>query len=287
MQAYTTIGAYHYNARFYSTMLGRFMSADTVTQDLSSSSLNRYAYVRNAPTRFTDPTGHCVFGLECSPEIALNLAACAQSHDGCSRVFYALGIEASPQYVQSVHEFSRIGVGTIEYWVNFFSPDVNPYLNGPALLGKYGGHYRLDPIDYPLTTLFTYLNLTYNRYFPSKAGQAVEIGFQAAKDLVTGQCRGLERCSRTALALVGVVVAGAGLASGDPLLLYAGMILYTTQVQLVWMDYQQGDASIEDVWVSVIAGGAQLRGDSAAYNAYLAAADLAVSIVEFVDEVQQ
>ncbi len=52
------IGAYNYNARFYSTTLGTFLSADPLTVD----GLNRYAYVRNNPLRYNDPSGLCTGG---------------------------------------------------------------------------------------------------------------------------------------------------------------------------------------------------------------------------------
>jgi hypothetical protein len=41
-----------YNARYYDPVVGRFTQADTVLDGT-----NRYTYVRNNPTRFTDPTG--------------------------------------------------------------------------------------------------------------------------------------------------------------------------------------------------------------------------------------
>jgi len=53
------LGIYHYGARFYSSKLGRFLSADTITPDpFNSQDLNRFSYVRNNPLRYTDPTGH-------------------------------------------------------------------------------------------------------------------------------------------------------------------------------------------------------------------------------------
>jgi RHS repeat-associated protein len=47
------LGLYNYKARFYSTLIGRFVSADPRTDD----GLNRYAYVKNNPLRYNDPTG--------------------------------------------------------------------------------------------------------------------------------------------------------------------------------------------------------------------------------------
>jgi RHS repeat-associated protein len=45
------LGLYDYKARFYSTLTGRFVSADPV------SILNRYAYAADAPTEYFDPSG--------------------------------------------------------------------------------------------------------------------------------------------------------------------------------------------------------------------------------------
>jgi RHS repeat-associated protein len=52
----------HYQARWYSPVLGRFLSPDTIVPDPGNpQDLNRYSYVRNNPLTYTDPTGHCVF----------------------------------------------------------------------------------------------------------------------------------------------------------------------------------------------------------------------------------
>ncbi|MBC7252221.1 MAG: RHS repeat-associated core domain-containing protein, partial [Anaerolineae bacterium] len=56
-----TIGLYDYRARFYAPMLGRFISADTLVPNPGDpQDLNRYAYVRNNPLRYTDPSGHYI-----------------------------------------------------------------------------------------------------------------------------------------------------------------------------------------------------------------------------------
>ncbi len=53
------LGIYHYNARFYSPYINRFLSADTIVPGYSNpQNLNRYSYVTNNPLRYTDPTGH-------------------------------------------------------------------------------------------------------------------------------------------------------------------------------------------------------------------------------------
>ena len=53
------LGIYHYNARFYSPKLGRFLSADTIVPGFANpQNLNRYSYVGNSPLNYTDPSGH-------------------------------------------------------------------------------------------------------------------------------------------------------------------------------------------------------------------------------------
>jgi len=47
------LGLYDYKARFYSTLTGRFVSADPLATD----GLNRYTYVRDNPLGGTDPSG--------------------------------------------------------------------------------------------------------------------------------------------------------------------------------------------------------------------------------------
>jgi RHS repeat-associated protein len=61
------LGLYDYNARFYSTTLGRFVSADPVSDD----GLSRYTYVSNNPLVLVDPTGYdgvfmCGYGDDCT-----------------------------------------------------------------------------------------------------------------------------------------------------------------------------------------------------------------------------
>jgi len=52
-------GLHDYNARYYDSLIGRFISADTVVPDFKNpQDLNRYSYVRNSPLNFVDPTGH-------------------------------------------------------------------------------------------------------------------------------------------------------------------------------------------------------------------------------------
>ena len=52
-------GLMYYGARYYSPFLRRFTQPDTLIQDIyDPQSLNRYAYARNNPLKYTDPEGH-------------------------------------------------------------------------------------------------------------------------------------------------------------------------------------------------------------------------------------
>jgi RHS repeat-associated protein len=65
-EGFSRLGAYFYHARFYATGLGHFLSADTSAAD----GLDRYAYVRFNPLRYSDPSGHGVSnsdGTSCPP----------------------------------------------------------------------------------------------------------------------------------------------------------------------------------------------------------------------------
>ena len=78
------LGLYDYGARFYDPLLGQFISADTVVPEPGNpQDLNRYAYVRNNPLRYIDPTGHD--GEEPGePEIPDWVCRYAPNTPGCS-----------------------------------------------------------------------------------------------------------------------------------------------------------------------------------------------------------
>jgi len=53
-------GLMFYNARYYDSMLGRFIQVDPVVPSAGDpQALNRYSYTRNNPLKYTDPSGHC------------------------------------------------------------------------------------------------------------------------------------------------------------------------------------------------------------------------------------
>ena len=52
-------GLYYYGARYYDPVIGRFISPDSIVQaPQDPQALNRYAYCRNNPVKYVDPTGY-------------------------------------------------------------------------------------------------------------------------------------------------------------------------------------------------------------------------------------
>ena len=52
-------GLYYFGARYYDPAIGRFLTPDSIVQNPADpQSLNRFAYARNNPLLYTDPTGH-------------------------------------------------------------------------------------------------------------------------------------------------------------------------------------------------------------------------------------
>jgi RHS repeat-associated protein len=54
-----SLGLYYYRARWYDPALGRFVQPDPIVPSPGDpQQLNRFAYARNNPLKYTDPTGH-------------------------------------------------------------------------------------------------------------------------------------------------------------------------------------------------------------------------------------
>ena len=68
-------GLMHYQARLYDPAYQTFLTPDTIIPNPTSpQDLNRYAYVRNNPVNYSDPSGHCPSELQ-------NVSVLCAEHD--------------------------------------------------------------------------------------------------------------------------------------------------------------------------------------------------------------
>jgi RHS repeat-associated protein len=64
-----SFGLLDYNARYYSPVLGRFISPDSIVPAPGSAGgFNRYAYTYNNPLKYVDPSGHIGICFQGSPD---------------------------------------------------------------------------------------------------------------------------------------------------------------------------------------------------------------------------
>ncbi len=114
------IGLYYYNARYYDSVLGRFISPDSIVTNANNpQDLNRYVYVSNNPINRIDPSGHSsgnffkknhdtvnVVGTVCA------VATYAMSASGVGVGFY-YAPDSNGHYTLYVYGFSNGGGGAI------------------------------------------------------------------------------------------------------------------------------------------------------------------------------
>jgi len=61
-------GLYYYGARYYDSEIGRFITPDSIVQSpYDPQTLNRYAYCRNNPLIYIDPSGHSIYDIFYDP----------------------------------------------------------------------------------------------------------------------------------------------------------------------------------------------------------------------------
>jgi len=92
----SSTGLYFYNARYYDASLGRFSSPDPFVQDPSDpQTLNRYAYVRNNPVNYVDPSGYSFWSKFFGIIIGVAVAVMTGNPDYGYAVYQAVDREIS------------------------------------------------------------------------------------------------------------------------------------------------------------------------------------------------
>jgi RHS repeat-associated protein len=139
-------GLYYYGARFYDPTIGRFITQDSYSgKQVDPQSMDRYAYARDNPERFVDPSGHFIAetGAErqmetdviAAGDVVLFTSAASTGYSDDRKVSYS----ASPTVV-------TIGAVAISGDVMLGREGVNQYSTETITLAGGGG-----PIDESLT----------------------------------------------------------------------------------------------------------------------------------------
>jgi RHS repeat-associated protein len=103
-------GLMDYKARFYDPYITHFTQPDSIIPDhYDPQSLNRYAYARNNPIRYNDPTGHCISGAVADTVFCLYVGAMIVGG------IVDAAINAHTQFEETGHiEWGEVGTHAVE-----------------------------------------------------------------------------------------------------------------------------------------------------------------------------
>ncbi len=137
-----------YNAREYSPLLGRFLSADTIVPKPGDhQSMNRYAYVENSPIRFSDSTGHSIDGFTPNWSEYIWYAAVIMAAGSVTYYSDSKTTAQTAQAIRALETLVRIHVETKPQLTNTSHGDT-PILKLPTLMD-----FPLGPSNTPLPTV--------------------------------------------------------------------------------------------------------------------------------------
>lgn len=134
-------GLQYFNARYYDPDLGQFLSPDTIVPDPTTLfDYNRYMYSRGNPMKYTDPTGHCIFGLDTIVCViaAAALAGGAANATGSAGVQIYQNWESDRSIGDNLTDFNKTEVG-IAFGYGAVSGGLAPVTGGATALVINGG----------------------------------------------------------------------------------------------------------------------------------------------------
>ena len=107
------IGLYDYRARYYHSVLGRFIRADPLVPEPGNpQDLNRFAYVRSNPLGYIDPTGHfskeelLKYGVFYGPK---QMAGCREDEFGYAAWYWTLRAAEEGDWLKAWFSFRSKG----------------------------------------------------------------------------------------------------------------------------------------------------------------------------------
>jgi RHS repeat-associated protein len=229
-------------ARYYNSRLGRFMSPDPLSGDVTNpQSLNRYTYVLNISTGLTDPFGmHCRSGIWCNPVWANASFPTVYVSDTAALFLnggYAVGtiitfdingkvIGVQTGTAQMAGSMDNSGTGSASFWV---PGDVTGYQwqNGVLTVNyiQFGGYPTQGTFD-PMSGTFSdaYGNVAWNfTDYISSAGSFTSAQVSVSQQIYGEASTGVKDLS--AAMAGGDVLAAAGVVAAPflaPLVPYVG-----------------------------------------------------------------
>lgn len=134
------LGIYHYQSRFYSPKLGRFLSADSIVPNMANPQMfNRFSYVENRPINFNDPDGH-----ESKCFIEDLIVYCTINGEDLVMFSRALQVIESNSYVQEAQEENVIinWLKEIFPFISIITDPAVPLKSDAAKLGDFSSEYN-------------------------------------------------------------------------------------------------------------------------------------------------
>jgi RHS repeat-associated protein len=119
------VGLLFYRARLYAPSLGRFLSADTMVPEAGNpQQFNRYAYARNNPLKYVDPSGH-------KADEGCNTLGCASDENWAVNLLRAVAQTAG--FSNSIDEsLVQLALGFFQWSVEHYTLEAGPMTLGDA-----------------------------------------------------------------------------------------------------------------------------------------------------------
>ncbi len=129
-------GLYYYGARYYDPSLGTFVSPDTIVPDPTSVlDYNRMMYTRGNPLRYSDPTGHCIFGIDTFVCVAAAVIGAGAAGYGAGRVGFEVGMQRGSSTTHDVR-INQVGGALVTDLSDTISAQASSYSIDPLLLSS-------------------------------------------------------------------------------------------------------------------------------------------------------
>lgn len=142
-----TTGLIYMNARYMDPELGRFITADpTVQHPNDAQDLNRYAYARNNPIRFTDPTGLGWFSKLVGAVVGIVVGVATFAVTGNAQLAVATGVAAyrATEAALNGESFKKVANAAVNGFAEGAAIHSNPQM-ATGLLTQ--GPDTSDPVD--------------------------------------------------------------------------------------------------------------------------------------------